>query len=159
MSNFFTKKASETKGFGKKIGMEIGRKKAGSRAVVFGLKGDLGSGKTTFLQGFAQGLKIKRRISSPTFVIFRKYAIRDKSLNRMGHFYFFHFDCYRLKGLKEINYLGFEDIIRDKKNIVTVEWPERIGLAMPRWANIVSFSYCDEKSRRKVSFNKYGKDK
>lgn len=159
MRDFFTKKASETKGFGKKAGMEISGKRAGKHAVVLGLKGNLGSGKTTFLQGFAQGLKIRRRISSPTFVIFRKYAIKDKSLNQAGYFNFFHFDCYRLKGLEEIKSLGFRDIIGDTKNIVAVEWPERIGSAMPPWASIVSFSYCEEKNRRKISFNKYGKDK
>ena len=51
-----------------------------NKALIIGLKGALGGGKTTFLQGFAKGLKIKERVLSPTFVIMRKFKIQNLNI-------------------------------------------------------------------------------
>src|SRR5258708_2304483 len=96
-----TKSAKETFELGRKIGSHI-------KGGVFALVGDLGAGKTTFLQGFAEGLGIKNKIVSPTFILMREY----------GHFY--HLDLYRFEGdvEKEVENLGLLDIWKDPKNVV-----------------------------------------
>jgi tRNA threonylcarbamoyladenosine biosynthesis protein TsaE len=102
-------------------------------AVVLGLSGELGGGKTTFLQGFAKGLGIEEKILSPTFVIQKRFPIpslRAKRNNLFANFY--HIDCYRLKDYKDILELDFKKIISDPKNIVAIEWPEKIEGVLPR---------------------------
>jgi tRNA threonylcarbamoyladenosine biosynthesis protein TsaE len=83
-----TKSAEETQKLGKKIAGEMKSRKT---AVVLGLQGDLGSGKTTFLQGFARGLNIKEKILSPTFVIMKKFQAPTQNFK-----YLYHLDCYRI---------------------------------------------------------------
>ena len=109
---------SSSPGQTKKIGKELARKilkdPLGQKAKVLALAGDLGAGKTTFLQGFAKGLGVKGKINSPTFVIMKRFGT------------FYHLDCCRIQRPEEILDLGWEEIISDPKNIVAVEWPERI---------------------------------
>lgn len=92
-------------------------------ALVIGLSGALGAGKTTLTQFLAQGLGVKERVLSPTFVIMRRYRLSPRR-NFFSNFY--HFDCYRLGSPQDILTLGWEEIIADRKNIVVVEWPEKI---------------------------------
>lgn len=88
------------------------------------LFGDLGSGKTVFTQGIAMGLGIKKDlVISPSFVIIRKYAGRDLSLN--------HFDLYRLKNTQDILALGYEEYFYNEAATV-VEWAERLQGLLPR---------------------------
>ncbi|GAI22799.1 unnamed protein product, partial [marine sediment metagenome] len=106
-------------------------------------EGDLGGGKTTFLQGFAKGLGIKEKILSPTFIILRKFLIpKSQFLN------FFHIDCYRISRPKEILDLGFKEIISNSKNIVTIEWAERIQKILPKETIILKFEFINQKTRR-----------
>jgi tRNA threonylcarbamoyladenosine biosynthesis protein TsaE len=95
--------------------------------IVFALKGNLGSGKTSFIQGIAKGLGIKQKILSPTFNIFKKFRIAKKNLK-----YFYHFDCYRIEDSNEIIQLGFNDIIKEKGNLIFIEWAERIKKILPK---------------------------
>ena len=104
-------------------------------AVVIALFGNLGGGKTTFLQGFAKGLRIKEKILSPTFVILKRY----------GNFY--HIDCYRLKNHEDILDLDFINIISNPKNIVAVEWPEKIKKLLPENTIEINFGFVDENKR------------
>ncbi len=116
-------------------------------ALVIGLKGDLGGGKTSFAQGFAKGLGIVERVLSPTFSIFKAFPIKKK-----GHFKkFYHFDCYRIKKSEEMLALGFNEIISDRKNIVLVEWPENIIEVIPEDAVMAEFEVLNE-NQRKISF-------
>lgn len=96
------------------------------KALVIGLQGNLGSGKTTFIQGMAKGFGIKEKITSPTFVILKKFLIPH------SHLFFYHMDCYRINGPKEINDLGFDEIINQPENIVAIEWAERIKKILPK---------------------------
>ncbi|MEK7664597.1 MAG: tRNA (adenosine(37)-N6)-threonylcarbamoyltransferase complex ATPase subunit type 1 TsaE [Patescibacteria group bacterium] len=137
----------------KKIRQLADKRAAKKTAVVLGLQGDLGSGKTTFLQGLAKGLGIKEKILSPTFIIFRKFQIpnpNDQSnpKSQIPKFkYFYHFDCYRIKNSKEILELGFKEIISNKKNIVAIEWPDKIKNILPKSAIIIKFKFISEKTR------------
>ena len=90
-------------------------------AVVLALSGDLGAGKTTFLQGFARGLGIKEVVNSPTFIVMKRFKIYDLRFKN-----FYHIDCYRLESEKDLEGLGFKEIISNPKNIVAIEWPEKI---------------------------------
>ena len=83
---FITNNPCQTKKLGEKFAERILKEKLKKRAFVIGLKGDLGGGKTTFLQGFAKGLGIKEKILSPTFIILRKFKV--KSLKFKVFWYF-----------------------------------------------------------------------
>ncbi len=100
------------------------------------LYGDLGSGKTTFTQGLAKGLGIKKRIVSPTFIFIRQY---------LPHFY--HLDLYRIESLNDAKSLGIEEILSEPKNIVVIEWPEKIREILPEKRTEIFFKYLEENRR------------
>jgi len=138
-----TKSAKETQKVGRFLAEEISDKrehasgvKDKNKAVVIGLEGDLGGGKTTFIQGFAKGLGIKNKITSPTFVIMKKYD----SL--------YHIDCYRIKD-KDLLELDFNEIINNKHNFVVIEWAEKVKKILPKNALWLKFEYSD-KNKRKI---------
>ncbi len=108
----------ETINFGRRLG---GRFVPG---VFVALIGGLGSGKTTLIQGFAKGLHIKKEsVKSPTFVIFHIYN---------GKFPVYHFDLYRLEKETELEAIGFEEFISDRKAVSFVEWAERGKSFLPK---------------------------
>lgn len=125
--DYFTQSAQETKELGRKIGASLG---SGETLALFG---DLGGGKTTFLQGVAQGLGIKGRILSPTFIISREYPLK-----KGGKFY--HFDWYRLENEKQVRTLGIEELFGGK-NIVVIEWADRAKNLLPKKRTEVYFKY------------------
>ena len=124
---FITKSAFETKSLGKEIASNLGG------GEVFALSGELGSGKTTFVQGFAEGLGITARIISPTFILMRKYKVGDKD--------FYHIDLYRLEGNieNEVINLGLSDLWEKPENIVVIEWAEKIKNMIPKSAKWIKF--------------------
>ena len=139
-----TRNPSQTKKLGQILAKEI-LKTSFEKAIVLGLIGDLGGGKTTFLKGFAKGLGIKKKILSPTFLILRKIQIpkpkfQTKSkIQNLNFRNFFHIDCYRIKKPKEIFNLGFKEIISDPQNIVAVEWADRVSKILPKGIFILNF--------------------
>jgi tRNA threonylcarbamoyladenosine biosynthesis protein TsaE len=141
----------QTKKIGRQLAERILAKSSPSsrKAFVIALSGELGAGKTAFLQGFAKGLGIKQKITSPTFVILKKFKIQN---SKAGFKNFYHIDCYRLENPKEILDLGFGEIIAGSGNIVAVEWPDRIRKIMPKTALWIRFDFIDEKTR-KISGN------
>ena len=128
----------QTKKMGEILAKEILRAQHSKRARIIGLVGDLGGGKTTFLQGFARGLGIKEKITSPTFVIMKRFRN------------FYHIDCYRIKKPKELLDLGFKKIISDPQNIVAIEWADRIKKILPRGTIWINFEFIDSKTRKIV---------
>lgn len=100
------------------------------RACILTLKGDLGAGKTTFTQGFAQGLGITKTIQSPTFVLMKRFPLkkRAQAVRPFGAFY--HLDCYRLESARDLQSLKLSRVLGDPQNIVLIEWPERVGKAL-----------------------------
>ncbi|MES2416373.1 MAG: tRNA (adenosine(37)-N6)-threonylcarbamoyltransferase complex ATPase subunit type 1 TsaE [Patescibacteria group bacterium] len=118
-------------------------------STVIALSGELGAGKTTFTQALGKHLGIKKKINSPTFVIMKKYLLtkstrknfladKTKSVpageNFHEHFfsYLFHLDAYRLKNEKELEKLGWAEIIADPKNLILIEWPENVKKSIPK---------------------------
>jgi tRNA threonylcarbamoyladenosine biosynthesis protein TsaE len=118
-------------------------------ATVIGLRGDLGAGKTTFTQFCATLLGISENVTSPTFVILKKYKISKIAAENKDPFFsdFIHIDAYRLKGGKELNTLGWQDIISDSNNLIFVEWPELVADVMPPSTKYIDFKHIDEKNR------------
>ena len=109
-------------------------KKIFNKAIVIGLSGELGSGKTTFCQSFAKALGVKEKVHSPTFVIMKKYLVISRQYSAL-----FHFDAYRIKNKKDIISLGWKKIISEPKNIILVEWAENIKKVFPKkhfWINL-----------------------
>jgi tRNA threonylcarbamoyladenosine biosynthesis protein TsaE len=115
--------------------------------------GDLGSGKTTFIQGLAKGLGIQRRIISPTFIIVRHYVLEPKTENvKPKNFY--HIDLYRTESRHDLLSVGLDEIIQDKNNIVALEWAEKMGEMLPKRRIDVHMEYLGD-NRRKISIRKY----
>ena len=140
--NQITKSSQETKEFSKKIFRELFKLNK-NRSCIICLYGDLGSGKTTFVQGLAEELGIKEIVNSPTFLIMKKY----KSVNNKKYT-LYHFDCYRIFDYQEILDLGWEEIISDKNNIIVIEWPEKIKKILPEERLDIKFKFVDENVRK-----------
>ncbi len=142
---YTSKDFKQTQKLGEALAKKILKLDPQKRALVLGLQGNLGGGKTTFLQGFAKGLGIKEKILSPTFVIMKKFRMPALS----GFKYFYHIDCYRTKSHKDIAQLGFKEIISNSKNIIAVEWSERVKKVLPKDSIVIKFKYIyPERSRR-----------
>ncbi len=142
---YLTNSSGQTKKLGEKIAREVINNPPGKKAVIIGLKGDLGSGKTAFLQGFAKGLGIKQKILSPTFVLMKKFKIP-------GSRSFYHFDCYRIDKPRELLNFNFKKIISNPKNVIAIEWAERIAKVLPKKITWAEFIFVD-KNKRKILFN------
>lgn len=107
---------------------------------IFGLMGDLGSGKTAFVRGFAKKLGVKENITSPTFVIMKTYEAPGRHL--------VHIDAYRLNSQEDLFSIGFEDLVSEPKNLVFIEWPEKVFKTIPENIKLINFCYLDENSRK-----------
>ncbi|KKP42892.1 MAG: hypothetical protein UR31_C0013G0003 [Parcubacteria group bacterium GW2011_GWA2_33_14] len=136
----------QTQKIGENLAKQILKQNLGNIATVLGLQGELGAGKTTFLQGFAKGLGIKEKVNSPTFVIMKKFKIPTSSLKLQASSFnfFYHIDCYRLNKPEEILDLGFREIILNPENIVAIEWPEKIKKIMLKNAIVIKFKRSKE---------------
>jgi len=138
-----TKSSEETQKIGEALAMEILLSPTSQKtAVVLALSGNLGGGKTTFLQGFAKGLGIKEKILSPTFVIQKRFQINKNNFKN-----FYHIDCYRLNNEEDVAELGLKEILKNPENIVAIEWPEKIESILPKTAIKIDFKFIDETTR------------
>ncbi len=115
-------------------------------ATVITLTGELGSGKTSFTQGFAEGLGIKERVTSPTFAIQKKYKLSSSGRSDFEHL--IHIDAYRIKDPKEILDLGWEEMVANPKNIIIVEWAEQIKEILPKNRVQINFEHTKDKKRK-----------
>ncbi len=146
-----TNSSAETKEFAEMLcaqWLEINQRQNSNWLVC--LYGDLGGGKTTFSQGVAEELGVKGVVSSPTFLIMKKY-LSEKKVNKKYTLY--HFDCYRISDAQEILNLGWDDIIEGENNIILVEWPERIEKILPKLRLNLKFEVVGE-GARKIVFDK-----
>lgn len=95
-------------------------------AVVLALHGDLGAGKTTFVQTLAKQLGVTETVTSPTFVIMKKYQTTDNRFSNL-----IHIDAYRLEKVDELQILGFEAELKIPGTIICIEWAERVSALLP----------------------------
>jgi len=166
MSKYITKSEKQTISLGKKI---AGRLKGGE---VLALTGDLGAGKTTLIKGIAQGLGIKKIITSPTFVLMKIYSTNPPTFvpssgrgkaSRPENLLFgsrrggaaatsqlIHIDCYRIKSTQEIIDIGAAEYFGRDDTIVVIEWAEKIKKILPKNSLNVKISHRKNEKERSI---------
>lgn len=132
---FFSRSADQTR----RLGMRLGGLLQTGDVVL--LQGELGSGKTTLVQGMAQGWGSLDAVSSPTFVLVNVYRRPD------GHA-LYHLDAYRLKSAAEALELDLDWLM--ESGALVVEWPENIQSALPREHLLVRLNWIAEEQRGMV---------
>lgn len=136
-NQIITKSAKETARVGEELARYLASREEGH---ILCLYGQLGSGKTTFTQGFARGLGITSRLLSPTFIIVRRYQIPKKEM------FLYHVDLYRLNKASEMEEIGIPEIFADLASYTVVEWAERLGYLMPRKRVDIHFTTAQDDS-------------
>lgn len=116
------------------------KEKVTAQVVTF--SGDLGVGKTTLAKHIGRILGVKDNMTSPTFVIMKKYKTSDKTFKNL-----IHIDAYRLNQSSELINLGWDDILEDRSNLVIVEWPERVLECVEKADFKVQLRHIDEDKR------------
>lgn len=125
-----TKNSQETKNIGKKLSKFLRK-----RDILI-LVGDLGSGKTTFVQGIAKGLKITDGVCSPSFTIINEYSKKTP---------LYHIDLYRLNNNREIASVGIEEYL-ERDGVTVIEWGEKIKDLLDNYMEI-NFNFIEENIR------------
>ncbi len=133
---FKTKNPRQTKFLAKKLAGRL------HPPVVLALIGDLGGGKTTFIQGLISFWGKRIKITSPTFLLWQKYSFKKKKIN------FYHLDLYRLQNIQDLQELGIKEIFADKKGIVAIEWAEKIRKLLPQKSIKINFQFINHSTRR-----------
>ena len=139
--DFFSRSPEQTRRVGSRLG---GALQAGD---VICLQGELGAGKTTFVQGIAQGWGSVDSVSSPTFILVNMYRRADQSQ-------LFHMDAYRLESTLEAEELDLDSMLA--QGALLIEWPERMDGLIPNerlWVNLEHI----EEEEREVKFKATGK--
>jgi len=109
--------------------------------TTLALHGDMGVGKTTFVQGLAQGLGVHEHVTSPTFAIYSVYQGAKKKL--------IHLDAYRLEKEAQIESLLLDEFLVSPY-VLAVEWPEKTGAWLPKDAWHLTLSIVDGDRHRLV---------
>ncbi len=131
----------ETQKLGKTIGQRI------KLPLVIGLSGDLGSGKTAFVQGLAEGLEVPSDyyITSPTFTLVNEYP---------GRFPLIHIDLYRLNDIYDFEDIGLDELIYDQA-VIAIEWAEKMSHQLPDHHLAMTFEIINDNDR-KICLNAFG---
>ncbi len=160
-----SKSLEETQKFAKEVLMEID---AGAKsdlvpqsttshqsvATVLLLDGDLGSGKTTFTQALARELGVKKQLTSPTFVLMKRYKIPCKGISpcvalvKQGSFkHLIHIDAYRLNSGADLQNLGWGELVANPNNLIVVEWSEKVADLWTGEEAKISFKFINDQTR------------
>ena len=135
-----SKSPLETKELGKALGNLL------NPGNILALIGDLGSGKTTFVQGISQALHITIPVNSPSFLIIKEYKGKHRML---------HIDVYRLKiPERELENIGFEEYL-NSDFIIVIEWADKIRGLLPKERMEIIFEHVDF-NERLIKFKPYG---
>jgi len=125
-------------------------------ATVVGLYGNLGAGKTTFVQAAAKALGISETVNSPTFLIQKRYPVNSLetpgshgagTLKVRDFETLVHIDAYRLKHSRELQALRFEELLKDPRNLILVEWADKVADILPKDHIKIFFEFVDERTR------------
>lgn len=142
--DFKTNSSKQTRLIAELLAREIFRKKLKIKsALVLALSGNLGGGKTTFVQGFMKGAGVKKKITSPTFVLVKTYKLQLKVYKKI-----YHIDCYRLKKSEELLDLGLKEILENPNNIILIEWSEKIKKDLIKNCILIKFKHGKKENER-----------
>jgi tRNA threonylcarbamoyladenosine biosynthesis protein TsaE len=136
-----TTSPEETRAVGRSVAAFLG-----PRDVV-SLTGDLGAGKTTFVQGAAEGLGVTEPVLSPTFTLVRRYK---------GSLPVYHLDVYRLERMQDVLDVGLEEIL-DEGAVVFIEWGDAIDPLLPPEQLQVELTLPTEGDRRLLELTWHGR--
>jgi len=117
---YLSHSVEETSAFGRKIAASL------CGGEVLALYGDLGTGKTAFVQGLAAGLGIKQIVNSPTYTIMNIYPIKNKIIKCLCHI-----DTYRLGAADGLTDIGAVDYIGAADTVTAIEWAEKAEGLLP----------------------------
>ena len=136
-----THSADETRQLGQKIGRLI------TQPLIIAMNGNLGSGKTAFVQGLATGLDVPAEyyITSPTFTLINEYP---------GRLPLFHADLYRLETVRDLEDIGLDDLLYDR-GVLAIEWADKLGDDLAGAYLVLQFEIIDEDCR-KIGLIAYG---
>jgi len=136
-----TDSVESTKSLGEKLGSLINIK------TIFALMGNLGSGKTSFVQGLAKGLDVPDNyyITSPSFTLINEYPGKHK---------LFHIDLYRIDGLNDFEDVGLYEIL-EENGIIAIEWADKLSRKFLSEHVAMHFEICNE-NLRKICITSYG---
>ena len=126
--------------FAKKFLAELPKTETDSAHIV-GLSGELGAGKTAFVQEVAKALGLSAPVTSPTFILARVYPINRPPFSRLVHI-----DAYRLSA-EEKDTFGWGEYAKNPKNLIFAEWPERLPGGVPKGARVLRFAVTGEETR------------
>lgn len=157
MQSVTTKTEKETIAFAKRFFKKTLEGAEKDKPLIFCLIGELGAGKTQFVKGIGKALGVSG-ITSPTFVLMKKFVVGEKLPAKtgkgkpfdwaQGKQFFFHIDCYRIYDAEDARMIGMDKIIQSPRVIVAIEWAERIMDIVPRPYWEVRFEHVDENKRK-----------
>lgn len=128
-----------------KFAFDFAKKLKGGETI--GLIGDLGAGKTAFVKGLANGLGIKKTITSPTFVVMKVYPVKHTTIKHLVHV-----DAYRVKTATSLTAIGLEDYIKSNDSVVVIEWADLVKGFLPRKKILIFFKHITS-AQREIIFN------
>lgn len=114
----------------------------GATAFVCALQGELGAGKTSFTQCLAEIYGVTEHVTSPTYVIQKTYPLIGSKFEKLVHI-----DAYRLESERELEVLGFEELLKDPSVLLCIEWPERVRSLIPKNALWIQFKHLGGEGR------------
>lgn len=134
MKKILSKSVEETKNIAANFAAEL------NGGDVISLSGNLGSGKTTFVQGLAEGLGVGKKVTSPTFVIIKEYST-------IKNFSLVHVDLYRISSYSEAESAGLSSYLGENNKVCVVEWGEKISEFLPDKTKFLKFRFVNENTR------------
>jgi tRNA threonylcarbamoyladenosine biosynthesis protein TsaE len=137
MEKVITKNENETFAYGFNLAQTL------QGGEVLALYGNLGAGKTKFLQGLAKGLGVKGQVNSPTFNILKLYKTTGNKKIKS----FCHIDAYRLNSEKDLITLGVEEYFQNKETVTAIEWAEKIKNIWPKNTIVIKIKHINEEKR------------
>jgi tRNA threonylcarbamoyladenosine biosynthesis protein TsaE len=146
--DFFSRSPEQTRRVGRRLGEAL------ETGDVICLQGDLGAGKTTFVQGIAQGWGSVDSVSSPTFILVNVYRRADQSKGGSTLPLLFHMDAYRLDSTPEAEELDLDSMLT--QGTLLIEWPERMNGLIPKEHLWVNLEHIDDEERE-MKFKASGK--
>ncbi len=141
-SSFISFSTDETKKIGEQFGAIIRNAPPLTHARIITLRGDLGTGKTTLTKGAAKSFSIKKKITSPTFVLMKCFPIQSKYYKK-----FIHIDAYRLSSFHDLEHLKIRSFLNDPSFIIFIEWPENVSSKIIKSCGAVTLKHKTSETR------------